>query len=65
MLDGAASCSRSSTVMMFEKSLSPPPWSTAVTAYCRCGTPLSWNVLELVSPRSRNEPDVLAREYTR
>jgi len=50
--------------MMFDRSLTPPLTSTAVTAYWSWGTPLSWNVFELVSPRSWNEPDVLAREYT-
>src|SRR5216110_2209710 len=48
---GAWSRNRSSTVITLLPPLSTPLSSTAVTRYCRWGTPLSWNVLEVVSPR--------------
>src|SRR5258708_5993025 len=53
---GDTSCCRSSTVITLLKPLSTPLSSTAVTRYCRKGTPLSWKLLEVVSPRGSKEP---------
>ncbi len=64
-LDGRSSRSRSSTVITLLASLSLPASSTAVTKYSRWGTPLSWKVFEVVSPRRPNEPELEPREYTR
>src|SRR6267378_3214560 len=62
---GGSSCKRSSTVIVLLLPLSSPASFRAVTRYCRWGTPLSWNVFELVSPRRPNEPLVEEREEIR
>ncbi len=59
---GDWSCSRSSTVITLLPPLSSPASFTALTKYCRCGTPLSWKVFELVSPRRPYEPLLDERE---
>src|SRR5213592_512580 len=62
--DGAPICRYSLTVTALLATLSSPFRSTAVTKYRRWGTPLSWKVLEVVTPRRPNDPLRLALEYT-
>src|SRR2546426_9093495 len=62
--DGAPICRYSLTVTALLATLSSPFRSTAVTKYRRCGTPLSWKVFEVVTPRRPNDPLRLALEYT-
>jgi hypothetical protein len=49
-------------VTTFEKALSPPLASSAVTAYCRSGLPPSWNVFDVVCARDTQLALLLERE---
>ena len=57
--------SRSSIITLELAIPSSPPTSTGTTKYSRSGSPLSWNVMEVVSPRSPKSTLRSGREYTR